>query len=254
MINMTDAVRRKVKRSDLIADQIKDWIVKNDKKPGDRLPREHELMALFAASKGTIREALKVLEVHGLIRITTGPAGGAVLMAVPYERCLESVYSYLYFREISTEQVYALRKVLEPELAASLVNRVSEDEIEELLVLAKRSHPDEGGDWEARRNIELAFHDRLAELCPSPLLGMMCRLLNDVLRSMVLPKYARSHNVDLEETITDSHVALVRAIQRADAKKARKIMAEHMSDVQHHGHALEPPVKRNLTLQPSHTF
>jgi GntR family transcriptional repressor for pyruvate dehydrogenase complex len=249
MINRTEG--RRLKRSDAIAEEIKRWIVKTDKKPGDKLPREHELVELFRASKGTVREALKVLEVHGLIEISTGPNGGATLKAVPYRQCLESVYSYLYFREVDTANVYTLRKLLEPELAASVAGRLSAGQVEELTALAHASHPQdtEGLDWETRRELELAFHDRLAQLAPDPLLALVCRLMNDILRSMVLPRYVRDANTNLEEAIADSHLALIRAIERGDARKARKIMADHIADVEDQVHAMHKPVRRHLTVE-----
>ena len=65
------------KRADLVAEEIKRLITEKDLKPGDRLPREAELQQLYAVSKSTIREALKSLEVQGLIKVTTGrPAAG----------------------------------------------------------------------------------------------------------------------------------------------------------------------------------
>lgn len=243
-------ISRKIKRSDAIAEDIKRWIVKNQKRPGDRLPREQELIDLFQASKGTVREALKVLEVHGLISINTGPQGGATLTTVPYRQCLESIYSFMYFREIDTSHVYTMRKLLEPELAASLAGRLSVEQVEELMVLAKASHPQEvaGIDWDTRRNMELAFHDRLAQLSPDPLLGLMCRLMNDVLRSLVLPNYVHEDNVHLEEGIVDSHLALIRAIDRGDATVARQIMADHIADVEQQVDAMNKPIGRHLTV------
>ena len=46
---------------------------------GDRLPTERELMESFQCSKGSAREALKALEVEGLVSTRTGPSGGAYL-------------------------------------------------------------------------------------------------------------------------------------------------------------------------------
>ena len=66
------------KRSDLMVEEIKRWIVAEGKKPGDRLPKERDLIAIFGVSKGTVRESLKSLEVQGLIRISNGPQRGSV--------------------------------------------------------------------------------------------------------------------------------------------------------------------------------
>src|SRR6056297_3955912 len=61
---------------------IKDWVVERGMMPGDRLPGEPELIAHFGMAKGTIREALRVLEAQGLIRTRTGPGGGAFVNEV----------------------------------------------------------------------------------------------------------------------------------------------------------------------------
>ena len=60
-----------------LAEALKDWIAENALQPGDRLPQEKELIERFKASRGTVREALKLLEAQDLISIRTGPRGGA---------------------------------------------------------------------------------------------------------------------------------------------------------------------------------
>ena len=79
------------KRGDVMVDEIKAWIAERRLTPGDRLPKESELQALFGVSKGTAREALKSLEVQGLVKVTTGPSGGATVGEVPIEKALEQL-------------------------------------------------------------------------------------------------------------------------------------------------------------------
>jgi len=62
-----------------MVEDIKRWIAERRLGPGDKLPKEDELQALFGVSKGTAREALKSLEVQGLVTLKTGPAGGATI-------------------------------------------------------------------------------------------------------------------------------------------------------------------------------
>lgn len=88
------------KRGDLVAEEIKRLITEKDLKPGDRLPREVELQQLFSVSKSTIREALKSLEVQGLIKVTTGPAGGGMVVEVPLDRTLQLLQNYLFFKDV----------------------------------------------------------------------------------------------------------------------------------------------------------
>ena len=80
---------RAPKRGDLMVEEIKRWIAERRLAPGDRLPKEDELQTLFGVSKGTAREALKSLEVQGLVTVSTGPAGGATIGEVPLERAFQ---------------------------------------------------------------------------------------------------------------------------------------------------------------------
>src|ERR1700682_6818159 len=103
---MTDAPNLRVpglrspKRGDLVVEEIKRWIAERRLGPGDKLPKEDELQTLFGVSKGTAREALKSLEVQGLVTVSTGPGGGATIGAVPFDRAFQLVQNYLFFRQI----------------------------------------------------------------------------------------------------------------------------------------------------------
>ena len=103
------------KRSDVVADRVKNWIVETALKPGDRLPQERQLIAQFGVSKGTVREALKALEVQGLITVSTGPKGGARIAKVPLETATRLLDNYFFFEDLSVDDLYRLRLMVEPE-------------------------------------------------------------------------------------------------------------------------------------------
>src|SRR3979411_169040 len=97
---------RSQKRGDLVVEEIKRWIAERRLGPGDKLPKEDELQTLFGVSKGTAREALKSLEVQGLVTVSTGPTGGATIGEVPLERALQLPQNNLFFREIDWGHIY----------------------------------------------------------------------------------------------------------------------------------------------------
>src|SRR3954454_11311394 len=117
---------RTPKRGDLMVEEIKRWIAERRLGPGDKLPKEDELQKLFGVSKGTTREALKSLEVQGLVTVSTGPDGGATISAVPFDRVFQLVQHYLFFREVNVAQIYAVRRLLEPELPPGAVPHLTE--------------------------------------------------------------------------------------------------------------------------------
>ena len=69
----------------LVADAIKALVVEKGLAAGDRLPSEPEMIARFGMAKGTIREAMRLLEAQGLVETKTGPGGGSFIKQVVYD-------------------------------------------------------------------------------------------------------------------------------------------------------------------------
>jgi GntR family transcriptional repressor for pyruvate dehydrogenase complex len=233
------------KRTDEICDRIMDWIVEDHLKPGDRLPQERELIARFKASKSTVREALKALQTQGLITTRTGPGGGAFVAALDGNRAMELLSNYFYFRHPTIGDIYALRRMLEPEMAASVAGRLSEQDFRRLEDTIKiYDHPAENIGEEYRQRIaELDFHTVLAELCPNPILGFMCSFLQNLLRNLsICRRIYDTPNPNLRESALHYQVRLIDALRKADADGARKIMFEHMCAAQDYMVACEAEI------------
>ena len=118
------------KLSDSVAQLIKEEIITNRIPPGERLFDEKDFLKTYKVSKGTMREALKSLEVQGLVNIRTGPGGGASVSRVSSEKTNELLWNYFFHRNVSLEDIYALRKIIEPELAASVAGHLDSEDLE----------------------------------------------------------------------------------------------------------------------------
>jgi len=223
------------KRPMRIAEEIKDWIVTRGLKPGDRLPGERELIDRFQASKGTIREALRVLETQGLVRSRTGPGGGTFVEALAASRAMELLGNYFFFQNPTIGDIYALRRILEPELGASIVGRLEEADFKRLeQTMQIYVEPPRDLEEERRqRHAELDFHGILVDYCPNPVLAFMCRFLQSLLRDLtVCRRIYEVPNPDLRESGLTYQVRLLRALRREDAAAAREILYEHMCTAQ----------------------
>ncbi|MGC9418607.1 MAG: FadR/GntR family transcriptional regulator, partial [Rhodovulum sp.] len=75
---------------------------------GDRLPGEAEMIARFQRSKGTVREAMRILEAQGLVRTRTGPGGGAFVAEMTEDRARALLSNYVYFKGLTIEDIYQL--------------------------------------------------------------------------------------------------------------------------------------------------
>ncbi|MDE0210856.1 MAG: FCD domain-containing protein, partial [Boseongicola sp.] len=214
-----------------VAESIKDWVVAEGLKAGDRLPGEADLIVRFGMAKGTIREAMRILEAQGLIKTRTGPGGGSFVHEVSRQRAKALLGNYFFFKDLTIGDIYQLRLTLEPELAASLAGNLPEDVLQLLeRNIAGYSSPARDLEEERAQHVaSLRFHAILAEQARNPLLGFvidfMVKLLSDltVYRRLYSPP-----NIELWQQGHDHQKALVKALRNGNADRARAIMTDHM--------------------------
>ncbi|HYS62254.1 MAG TPA: FCD domain-containing protein, partial [Paraburkholderia sp.] len=224
------------KRGDLVAEEIKRLITEKDLKPGDRLPREVELQQLFSVSKSTIREALKSLEVQGLIKVTTGPSGGGMVVEVPLDRTLQLLQNYLFFKDVSIDDIYTVRKLLEPELAAGAVPHLTEQDFEALeasIACCDRPASSHGGqDIVRQRQEDVNFHDILAAANPNPFLRFSCELINEMIRQLIEFRNdtPQAEHERFGQANVKIHKAITKAARERNVEKVRELMVVHMTE------------------------
>ena len=225
-----------LKRSDLVAQEIKRLITEKNLSPGDRLPRESELQAQFQVSKGTIREALKSLEVQGLVSISTGPSGGGTIVQVPLDRTLQFMQNYLFFQEVTIENIYGVRQLLEPELAAGAVPFLTEAHFHELEHSIACCDPNQSGaDLVQQRREDVNFHDILARANPNPFLRFTCELINEMIRQLIVfgNRTPQTEHRRFGQENATFHRDILDAARARDAEKVRQLMQAHMTSATH---------------------
>ncbi|MBS8225338.1 FadR family transcriptional regulator [Vannielia litorea] len=215
-----------------VAEAIKTWVVEHGLKAGDRLPAEAELIARFGMAKGTIREAMRILEAQGLVKTRTGPGGGVFVHEVSRERARALLGNYFYFKDLTVGDIYQLRQALEPELAASLAGTLPPEVLAELEdCINSYAEPSKTIEEEREQHLtSLRFHAILAAQSPNPLLSFcidfMVALLSDltVYRELYAPP-----NIELWQKGRTFQSRLVEALRAGHAGEARQIMVDHMA-------------------------
>lgn len=211
---------------------IKEWFVERNMQKGDRLPTETELMARFGMAKGTIREAMRILEAQGLIETRTGPGGGSFVGEVTADRAKALLANYFYFNELSVADIYQLRRVLEPELAATLAGNLTEDQLTALeKVVAQYADPAETAEEERDQHIaSLNFHRTLANFSDNPLLSFVVSFMGRVLTDLTVYRQLYDPpNPELYRKGLAYQTDLIDALRAGRSDEARAIMAAHMN-------------------------
>jgi DNA-binding FadR family transcriptional regulator len=227
-------VRRPIprfKRADAIVEQIRRWIATKDLRPGDRLPQERQLIELFHSSRGTVREALKVLESQGLVEVLPGAKGGARIASVSYDHTSQFLRNYLYFQSLTWSQIYRVRERLEPMLAVTVVNHLTEEDFSALRQTIESCRLGIAGEIDPRehRAAELEFHAILCRACPDPLLQLLCNFISDLLRDFVeYRNVIEPRDSEFGRAALRYHSELLAAYEEGDRAQVERLMTEHI--------------------------
>lgn len=121
LATVRDAVRLRPmqvpKASDVLADDLRERILRGEFRVGTALPPERELVTQTHMSRTTVREALRILEVQGLVRIKTGRSGGAFVQVPGGEAVASSVNLMIRGRQIRLAALLETREAVEPACA-----------------------------------------------------------------------------------------------------------------------------------------
>lgn len=120
------------KASDVLADDLRERILRGEFPEGTALPPERELVAQTRMSRTTVREALRILEVQGLVQIRTGRSGGAFVQKPGEESIASSVNLMIRGRHIRMAALLETRESIEPSCAKMAAARRTAADLEAL--------------------------------------------------------------------------------------------------------------------------
>jgi len=222
--SMFNNANKSEKVSDNIIAQIRDAILSGKLKPGDRLASEKELIEQFGVSKATMREALRVLEVIGLLEIRKGIAGGAFVAEVDMRTTLHAIVNFLHFRTVSIREITMLRYLIEPSVAQLAATRRTDRDIEKLeQVIGETIAP---GDTEVSK--EISFHRYLARMTENTILTLTIDMIDNLLKSM---KTKIGLPPDFYGHVRDAHNIILECLIQQDGLAAKIAMASDVVGV-----------------------
>ena len=223
-----EGVRRSLKTSEIVALEIVRDIVSQGLKAGDRLPLEAQMLVQYRVSRSSLREALRLLEVQGLIAIRPGPGSGTVVGKVLPGNLARTMTLYLHLAGSTYDQLLDAWLQTEPMLAELAAKNPDRARVKAAMApFLEGSDTCHGGKL---REIKagLAFHDVVAELADNPVLTLVFKAIGFITAEHILVAAPRE---ELEDRIVDDHAVLAEAIWAGKPALARKLMAEHVEHI-----------------------
>ena len=213
---------------DVVA-QIQEAILDGRLKTGDTLPSERQLKDMFNISRGTLREALRVLEQKGLIEIKLGVGGGSVVKDVNEDQVSESLALLIRSQKVSLNHLAEFREDVEGIIAAHAAKRCTEADISHLRELLKKARKclDQGtSQRDAFIEIDKQIHMTLAAVSQNPIYISVLHSVHENIHRYY-EKYLSMAERELNENYEDL-CDLVDRVEKGQADEARELARDHV--------------------------
>lgn len=219
-----------------VAASIKRAIFAGDYRVDDKLPSEKELAELFQVSRGVVREAVRYLEITGLLTVRQGATGGAFVSGINHRVLKENVVDLLTLGKVSVGQLTEMRTLIDPEIARLAAMRVEAEDLRKLeqsVALSKNPSPEIGFLDQVENNAR--FHRLLGRASRN----LFYAIIEDIIMDFTV---AFIQTVQPEHEILHEpgdHEDILQAVLNREPDRAAEITRKHIKKIGSQMQALE---------------
>ncbi len=217
---------RKTKVYEDVVDQIQQRILDGRLKLGDKLPAERDLAEAFGVSRTSVRDAIRVLELMGLVEPRQGE--GTVVCDSTSDSLVTPLATLLVRHGTLLADLLDVRKMIEPPLAARAAAHISPEEIAHLeQILRHQEHQIRGGELPIDADSE--FHYTIATAAKNRVALKVVDVLMDLLRE------SRQRSLQVEGRLQKSvagHRRILAAMRHRDPAAAEAAMRQHIVEIE----------------------
>jgi DNA-binding FadR family transcriptional regulator len=219
--------------------QIEEAIIEGRLKPGDRLPPERDLAQTFGVSRASVREALRVLEMFGVImaRRGTGPDAGSIVARSAQNGLESALRLHVGLLRIPTKDMVEVRAVLEQQAAQKAAERADQKATVRLREIVDGMRA--ATESPEFNELDTEFHVELARVSGNSLLPVLMEALRGTMKRAMLEGFGRLDDWRAErDHLVTEHERVVSYIEAGDREGAGKAAQGHV--LRFYRHVMEP--------------
>lgn len=211
----------------LLAQRIVSDITEHGLQPGQMLASEKEMLGQYEVGRGTLREALRFLEMQGVLRIKPGPGGGPAVTAPSYRNLASTIALLLQLSDAPFRDILEARLVLEPALAGQAARRIDSERLEDIRVTLEQMTA-KIDDLDVFLAESEKFHDLIAWSTGNHLFGYLVESLHWITDGTAL---SVEYPIERRRDVLTAHTRIYEAIRSKDEALAIKAMSEHIAQL-----------------------
>ncbi|WP_031479318.1 FadR/GntR family transcriptional regulator [Maridesulfovibrio frigidus] len=209
-----------------VANQITELIKSGELQQGDKLPSERSLAEKFKVSRSSVREAIKSLVHKNLVESRRGD--GTYILAGADSQIIDAFSEAFADQKKRISDIFEFRKIVEPQIAALAAISIDDDTLNRMkVIVCNQEIRLRAG--EDSSDLDAQFHHEIALATGNSIFPDMLDALSKIMdesRSEPLQNKRR-----LEKSMT-AHFNLLEAFEKHDSETARKVMKQHIEDVE----------------------
>lgn len=222
------SLQRVRKAYEQVYDQLRDLIMRGELQRGQRLPGEAALAGEFGVSRGTVREALRLLAAQNLIRTAKGAGGGSFVTLPTADHVSEVLQANIRLLsescEVSAEDMLEARELLEAFAARMAAMRRGEADLERLRACIIDDPLDLGTERQHAQNT--GFHTALLEASGNTLLAIAAQPVFGILQTNMRRREIERGTL---ARVNEDHRRILAAVEKGDANAAEQQMRAHLA-------------------------
>jgi GntR family transcriptional regulator, transcriptional repressor for pyruvate dehydrogenase complex len=222
---LTLSNRRPLKRSEVIARDLAQYIVDARLPAGSMLPREREMIDQLGVGRTTLREALRILETRGVLTIRSGPGGGPVVRHPEPNDLTEALTLILQFQRATMLEVHDARIWLEPTAARMAATHITKAEIKRLRDINAEMKTAIDSSEENIMDANRRFHGVIAAATANLVVQVFLETLLTVVDSGVQDI---NHSREFKRIAAKGHDEIIDALEAKDPDRAEDAMRRHL--------------------------
>ena len=209
-----------------VIEQIMNLIKNNKLKPGDKLPPERELAEKLSISRGSLREAFRVLESRGLIK--SKPGGGRYIREIRKNGHNNTENIILSLEKSSILELLEAREMFEVKIAEIAAQKATPEDIKLIEEALNKMNEEEELKYGKETESDTEFHLAIASASHNFVFVNIIKLHLDLLKETRGKTWQITGR---REKQYQEHQVILQAIKERDSKKAGEVMLKHLRNI-----------------------
>ena len=212
---------------DIVVNNIKHLLMERKLKPGDRLPSESEISEGMGVSRGSVREAMKILSAFGLVDVKVG--NGTYVCEKPGSTLMDSLLLSFFVTNPDPEKLYELRQVIEIDVLEMILRHYDENTAERkalrenLNLLGKLI--DKNLSLEQLKTIDLEFHHLMGSCTKNVLMERIYSIVLDFMEPTITATLKTHHG----EITYQEHQKILEVIETQDYDHIHDVITDSVN-------------------------